>query len=96
MPAEKAARVSIHKRSNNRSNRRNVKNLVRKSNELLVQGDLEQGADLVAQAIRTLDRTARKGTIHPNNAARRKSRLMKKLNRSQGTTSPSEKATDSS
>jgi small subunit ribosomal protein S20 len=31
-------------------------------------------------AISALDVAARKGVIHPNNAARRKSRLMKKLN----------------
>jgi ribosomal protein S20 len=30
-------------------------------------------------AIRELDKTASKGIIHPNNAARRKGRLMKQL-----------------
>jgi small subunit ribosomal protein S20 len=36
----------------------------------------------VREAIRTLDKAAVKGIIHKNNAARRKSRLMKKLNAS--------------
>ncbi|HAH00405.1 MAG TPA: 30S ribosomal protein S20, partial [Ktedonobacter sp.] len=31
-------------------------------------------------AVSELDRAAKKGVIHPNNAARRKSRLMKQLN----------------
>jgi small subunit ribosomal protein S20 len=31
-------------------------------------------------AISTLDKAAGKGIIHPNNAARRKARLVKKLN----------------
>jgi len=31
-------------------------------------------------AVSSLDKAAEKGVIHPNNAARRKSRLMKKLN----------------
>lgn len=34
----------------------------------------------VRQAQSTLDIGVRKGVIHPNNAARRKSRLMKRLN----------------
>jgi hypothetical protein len=34
----------------------------------------------VAQAISALDKAAEKGIIHPNNAARRKSRLMAKAN----------------
>jgi small subunit ribosomal protein S20 len=35
--------------------------------------------DTVNEAIRVLDRGARKGTIHRNAAARKKSRLMKRL-----------------
>jgi small subunit ribosomal protein S20 len=34
----------------------------------------------VGDAISTLDKVANRGVIHPNNAARRKSRLMKKYN----------------
>ena len=36
-------------------------------------------AQAALQAIRTLDKAANKGILHPNNAARRKSRLMKRL-----------------
>ena len=35
--------------------------------------------DALKQAIKRLDKAASKGVIHPNQAARRKSRLMKKL-----------------
>jgi small subunit ribosomal protein S20 len=35
--------------------------------------------EAVMKAISTLDKAAEKGVLHPNNAARRKSRLMKKL-----------------
>ena len=38
----------------------------------------------VVAAIRALDKAVNKGVIHRNNAARRKSRLMKKLNRATG------------
>jgi small subunit ribosomal protein S20 len=35
----------------------------------------------VQQAIKALDKAAQKGVIHANNAARRKSRLVKALNK---------------
>ena len=41
----------------------------------------EATADTVRTAIRALDKAVNKGIIHRNNAARRKSRLIKKLNR---------------
>lgn len=37
-------------------------------------------AEDVRMAMKRLDKAATKGIIHPNNAARRKSRLMKKIN----------------
>ena len=39
-----------------------------------------EAQDELKAAISALDRAARKGVIHPNNAARRKSRLMKRYN----------------
>jgi hypothetical protein len=38
-------------------------------------------------AISALDKAAEKGVIHPKNAARRKSRLLKKLNEAQASAS---------
>jgi small subunit ribosomal protein S20 len=43
-------------------------------------------SDAVRAAISALDRAASKGVIHPNNAARRKSRLMKKVNQAASAT----------
>ncbi len=36
-------------------------------------------SDDVRQAVKTIDTAARKGIIHPNAAARRKSRMIKKI-----------------
>jgi len=41
---------------------------------------MEAAGEAVVAAVSVLDRAAKKGVIHPNKAARRKSRLMKKLN----------------
>ena len=40
----------------------------------------EEGDEALRLAVKRLDMAAAKGIIHPNQAARRKSRLMKKLN----------------
>lgn len=44
-------------------------------------GDQSAAQAAVVDAISMLDRVASKGIIHRNNAARRKSRLMAKLNK---------------
>jgi small subunit ribosomal protein S20 len=57
-----------------------VKTSVTKAERLIFSGELESARGAVIAAISSLDKAAEKGVIHPNNAARRKSRLMKKLN----------------
>ena len=47
---------------------------------LIFSGELESAQAAVAAAISALDDAAKKGVIHSNSAARRKSRLVKKLN----------------
>jgi small subunit ribosomal protein S20 len=54
---------------------------VRKAEVAISQGETSATADSIRGAISALDRAARKGVIHPNNAARRKSRLVKRLNK---------------
>lgn len=53
---------------------------MRRAEALIVQADEQAAAGAVTEAISLLDRAAAKGVIHPNNAARRKSRLMSKYN----------------
>jgi small subunit ribosomal protein S20 len=54
---------------------------VKKARTVIASGDVAAAEDAVRSACATLDRAASKGVIHRNNAARRKSRLMAKLNR---------------
>jgi small subunit ribosomal protein S20 len=53
---------------------------ITKAEKLIFAGELEAAQQAVLVAISSLDKAAEKGVIHPNNAARHKSRLMKKLN----------------
>ena len=39
-----------------------------------------EGAESLRMAVKRIDKAAAKGIIHPNSAARRKSRLMRRLN----------------
>ena len=54
--------------------------MIKKAEELIFSGQVKQAESEVVAAISSVDKAAEKGIIHPNNAARRKSRLMKKLN----------------
>lgn len=78
--AQKQVRVNQRKQLRNKPVRSQGKTLVRKAEELIFSGQVKKAEGGVKAAIRSLDMAAEKRIIHPNNAARRKSRLMKKLN----------------
>ena len=78
--AAKQMRVQERRRLRNRSVRSATRTFVRKAQEQIADGETNPTAEAVRTALSALDRAAKKGVIHPNNAARRKSRLMKKLN----------------
>jgi small subunit ribosomal protein S20 len=73
-------RSSERKRIRNRSVKSAVKTFISKAEALIRRGELESARSAVVQAVSALDKAAEKGIIHANNAARRKSRLMKKFN----------------
>ena len=65
-------------RLNNRNVRGSARTAVNQARAAFAEG-AEDTKETVLKAISTLDKAAEKGVIHKNNAARRKSRLMKKL-----------------
>ena len=78
--AQKQVRVTERRRLRNKSIRSQCKTNITKAEKLIFSGELESAQKAVVAAISSLDKAAEKGVIHPNNAARRKARLMKKLN----------------
>ena len=78
--AKKQVRVNQRKQLRNKSVRSQSKTLVRKAEELIFSGKVKEAEGGVTAAIRSLDKASEKKVIHPSNAARRKSRLIKKLN----------------
>jgi small subunit ribosomal protein S20 len=78
--ALKRIRQSEKRRLRNRQVRSEARTQIKKARALIEAGELEEAQSTVTQAIRVLDKAAEKGIIHPSNAARRKSRLMHRLN----------------
>ena len=67
------------KRVRNRGFRGRARTYVRKARLSIAGGDVQDARQATLEAISALDKAAEKGIIHKNNAARRKSRLMKQL-----------------
>jgi len=78
--AIKRIRSSERKRARNKPVRTALKTYVRSAQAQIVAGN-DTSAEAVVNAISALDKAANKGIIHKNQAARRKSRLMAKLNK---------------
>ncbi len=67
------------RRLNNRVFRGEARTMVKKARVALATNEKEEAKAKVLEAVKALDKAASKGVIHKNNAARRKSRLMKQL-----------------
>jgi len=78
--AEKAGRVAQKQAQRNKPINSSVKTAITKARKLILQKDFDAAQEAVKEASVALDRAAQKGVIHRNNAARRKSRLVKQLN----------------
>lgn len=79
--AKRHLRVSVKRKRRNRLVYSRANTFVKKTNRLIEAGELDQARTMAIRATSALDRAAEKGIIHKNTAARRKSRLMKRLNR---------------
>lgn len=79
--AAKALRQTKKHTARNLNIKKGIEVTIRLAKKSLTAGE-KTTADKVKLAIKTLDRAAQKGIIKKNTAARKKSRLMKSLNKS--------------
>lgn len=77
--AAKRARQAVERRARNMSMRSKLRTAISRTVRALDSGDAEQAAAAYQQARPVIDSMAGKGIIHPNKAARHKSRLNKRL-----------------
>ncbi|MCR4427880.1 MAG: 30S ribosomal protein S20 [Caldiserica bacterium] len=82
MPRSKSAikreRLTKKRTERNRSLESKLKTTVKKAQKAIVMKE-EDSPQIVREACRTIDKMVTKGILHKNAAARKKSRLMKKV-----------------
>ncbi len=79
--ALKRYRQSLKRRERNRKVKGGIRKGTKRIYMALEAGDIETAREWLQITIKRLDKAAEKGIIHKNNAARRKSRLTRMVNR---------------
>ena len=80
LSAKKRVRQNLKARARNRARKEVIKNQTKAFTTAAGSGDFAKAETELRQLTRRLDKVAAKGTIHKNTAARRRSRLTKRLN----------------
>ncbi len=73
-------RQDEERRLRNKSYKTRFKHVVKTVETAIEEGNKELAEQSFQEAVSTIDRVASKGVIHKNKAARKKSRLAKKIN----------------
>lgn len=77
--ANKRIRQNLKRRALNRWRLRAMRVVLKDFNDKILHGTAEEAKAAFLQVQKVIDRTAQKGTIHKNQASRRKSRLVARL-----------------
>jgi small subunit ribosomal protein S20 len=80
LSAKKRVRQNIKARARNRARKELVKNQLKSFNAAVTTGDLNKAETELRAVASRLDKVAAKGSLHKNTAARKRSRLAKRLN----------------
>ena len=78
--ARKRIRQTEKRRLRNKSEKSKVKTIIKKYHKAVAEGSVENAESAMRDSVSAVYRAAGKGTIHKNQAARRASRMAKKLN----------------
>ncbi|MFA6130474.1 MAG: 30S ribosomal protein S20 [Candidatus Omnitrophota bacterium] len=77
----KSNRVNKRKHTRNLKVKVQLKKAIKKFQELLAKKDTVEAKTFISKVFSQLDKAAKKNIIHPATANRRKSRLMRRLNK---------------
>jgi small subunit ribosomal protein S20 len=80
LSAKKRVRQNLKARARNRARKELIKNQTKAFTTAAGHGDLAKAETELRMLTRRLDKVAAKGTLHKNTAARKRSRLTKRLN----------------
>ncbi len=85
MPIKESAKKELRKAKKRRvlnlRRQKTMKDTLKKIKKLILAGKKEEAKKLLSVAYQAIDKAAKRGVIKKNNAARKKSRLMKALNK---------------
>ncbi len=79
LSAKKRVRQNVKRAARNRWRLRDLRESLKELEDKFLHADAKQSEDAFRKACRLLDKTASKGVIHANTAARKKSRLAKRM-----------------
>lgn len=79
--AEKRIKVIRTKTGFNKSRKSAIKTYIVKFEEALAENKIDEAKDLLKTISKKIDQAASKNVLHKNNAAKKVSRLQKKLNK---------------
>ncbi len=80
LQAKKRAKQNTKRRTINRACKSQIKTQIKHLEETMSSGDAEKASEQFKLIARKLDKTASTSTMHKKTAARKKSRLARKLN----------------
>jgi len=80
LQSKKRAKQNIERRTINRARKSQIKTQIKHLEEALSSGDAEKASEQYKNIVKKLDKTAATSTMHKKTAARKKSRLAKKVN----------------
>src|SRR5215212_6435195 len=80
LSAKKRVRQNEKRRARNRARKDLIKDQVKTFTAAITAGKFDKAEEELRKVAQRLDRVASKGTIHKNTAARKRSRLAKRLN----------------
>lgn len=80
LSAKKRVRQTAKRNMRNRARKEALKTQLKGFNTAITAGDADQAGESLNKVVQRLDRNAAKGAIHKNAAARKRSRLTKKVN----------------
>lgn len=78
--AKKRVRQNLKRRARNRHRKELIKEQIKGFTTALGSGDIKKAEEALTIAVQRMDRVATKGALHKNTAARKRSRLTKRLN----------------
>ena len=78
--AKKRVKITEKRTLRNRMNRSKLRTAIKRFENAVIEKDLEKAKIDLTKVESTIDKSMKKGIIHKNNAARKKSRMKKMFN----------------